>query len=114
MIKKSKMFSMKVSPIELDAWRTLAENYGITLSRLIRLRLAGTQPAEKPAIRHRPPPQVDEKFIFIVSGIENTMSRIARRCSTDDHIAVLVELVNIENDLSELISLAKKGELQCT
>ena len=114
-IKKSKMFSIKVSPDELATWHNLAKDHGITLSKLIRQRLDNTQPANHPIPKsHFLPPSVDEKLIFQVAAIGNNLNQIARRCNSGEKVAVLQELVAIEQSLAELVELAKAGELKCT
>lgn len=105
--KKTKMFSMKVSPAELEEWRTLAKDHDIPLAELIRIRLADTQPAEQPATIRRPPPAVDPNLIFQVAAIGNNLNQIARRCNSGDRFEVLAELASIERDLAELVEVAK-------
>ena len=109
------MFSLKVSPDELETWHDLAKGHGITLAKLIRLRLADTQPADRPIPKsHFSPPVVDEKLIFQVAAIGNNLNQIARRCNSGERVAVLQELVAIEQSLAELVELAKAGDLKCT
>jgi len=114
-IKKSKMFSLKVAPEELSTWHDLAKSHGITLAELIRQRLADTQPANHPIPKsHFSPPAVDEKLIFQVAAIGNNLNQIARRCNSGEKVAILQELVAIEQSLAELVELAKAGDLKCT
>ena len=108
------MLSMKVSPEELNNWKKMAQDHGISLSELIRIRLSGTQPAVRPAVEHRPPPAINEKVIFQVAAIGNNLNQIARRYNSGERLAVLGQLGEIERDLSQLIELARSGELKCT
>lgn len=115
MIKKSKMFSLKVSPQEIDQWRELARDHDIPLSELIRVRLSDTQPASLPKPKsHFLPPKVDHKLILQVAAIGNNLNQIARRCNSGERVAVLQELVAIERSIAELVELAKAGDLSCT
>jgi len=111
---KTKMFSMKVSPEELDSWRVMARDHRISLTELIRIRLADTQPAAQPVVKRRPPPSVDERIVFQVAAIGNNLNQIARRCNSGERLAVLGELTEIERDLLWLIELARSGKLSCT
>lgn len=115
MIKKSKMFSLKVSPEEIDKWRELARDHDIPLSELIRVRLADTQPASRPRPKsHFLPPKVDHKLILQVAAIGNNLNQIARRVNSGEKVSVLTELVAIEKSLTDLVDIAKSGKLECT
>ena len=113
--KKTKLLTMKTTEKEMAEWRKLAASHGVSLSELIRIRLADTQPATNPPPIHRPPPQVDDRIIFQIAAIGNNLNQIARRCNSGDRLDVLTELSAIERDLAKMVEMAKSGELTpCT
>lgn len=100
---KTALLTMKVSPEEKAEWQNLAKRYGVTLSELIRSRLAETpKPPEPRTVRHRPPPKVDPELIRQIVRIGNNLNQIATRCNMGQRFEVLAYLAAIERELEEI------------
>lgn len=111
-MKRDKLFTIKVSPAELERWREVADRYNVTIADMIRALIDGAElQAPPPRPKHRPPPKVDPELIRQVARIGNNLNQIARRCNTGQRFDVLAELAEIERQLAELIELAKEGKL---
>ena len=104
----TKMWSMKLPEEELRKWKAEAKRYGIPLARMIRSRMSDECPKTRKIV------VVDRKFLVEIARIGNNLNQIARKLNTEGVIDLLAleVLAKMEAELSELVSLAKKGKLQ--
>ena len=98
--QKPKLFTMKVSPDQLDRYRELAKAHGISLSRLIKNKLDEVELPKRSTSN-----KADPDLIREIARIGNNLNQIARRCNSGDRFNVLAELRIIEKQLEEILDV---------
>jgi len=97
-MKKDKLFTMKLSSVELESYKTQARNNGVTLAHLINSKMQDT-----------PIKTANKELLFELNKIGNNLNQIAKSLHTGAQINVLQELIKIEQHLKELLN-AHKGD----
>lgn len=103
-IKKTKLLTMKVDEEEKAKWKKMASDRGITLAKLIRIRLNDLPLT--PALAHRNSKtiiEVDQRLLLKINGIGNDLNKIFHRVNAEERFSVVLELQSIEQQMTRLL-----------
>ena len=98
-VKKTKLFTMKVTDAEKSEWQTLAKSHKLSLSELVRQKLNDTKPKKM----HRAK-TVDPELLRAINAIGNNLNQISRRINEQQKFDAIVELQSIEAKLESVLN----------
>lgn len=106
-VRRDVFVRLKVAARERAAWKHAADAAGVTLSDLIRERMATPLVGRAPRVRRLAAPSADPCLLIGVAKLGNNLNQLARWVNTHkgaaDAAAVLVTLSAIERDLAQLL-----------
>lgn len=95
-MKKDKLFTMKLSSIELEKYKALAKENGTTLANLINSKL-----------QNLPLQKANKELLFELNKIGNNLNQIAKNLNAGSQINLIKELLTIERQLQEILNAHK-------
>lgn len=111
MRRREKWVHIRVDDEEREAWQAQADDIGLTLSDLIRLRMGDARPVHRdPAGRRgrRSPPRADPALLTALGRIGSNLNQVARWANTykdrAEAVQVLAALVGIEQQILQVLS----------
>lgn len=106
-VRRDVLVRLKVAARERAAWKHTAAAAGVTLSDLIRERMATPLVGRAPRVRRLAAPSADPRLLTGLAQIGNNLNQIARWANTHkgaaDAATVLVTLAAIERELAPLL-----------
>ena len=91
---------IRTTPEEKRRWQEIAENKGVSLSELVRSALGGQRLRKR-----REPPRVDPDLLRELARMGNNLNQLARAANRRQPVpaaALLVQLIEIDRELSAL------------
>lgn len=88
---------MKLSSVELEKYKALAKENGVSLAHLINLKMQDTPLPQK----------ADKELLFELNKIGNNLNQVAKNLNAGNQINLLKELLTIERQLQEILNAHK-------